>query len=510
MRRRLCFLSLATMLTAAGALQAQPAIQHVALECIEPGTFAVVLSGIDPEREIQTAKVYFRSSLYPDFYYVEMRHEDDRFVAVLPQPSPDTPKVVYYVEAVDLLFNSSRSAEFDPIVGKCKKRPDGAYIPGDDPKIIVGAVTAGSSALPPGFSAAGIIGTVSAAGISSGLGGGIGAGTAIASAAAAAGVAGAVVVASQGTTSATSSVAAASPTFPSTTTSAGAGPSSTVTTTVTSGPVPTTTTSPVPGSTTIPPGSTTTVFGSTSTAAITTTVVGTTTAVSTTTTSVVSTTTTSAALPALNPECFTVQSLGGDCKAKVDATCVNAPVDRYDWILDVGGSWGTVNKPNAGPSFVYQWSDCSSTTNITFQLTVWRGGSSSVSTKTFLIAGGLRAERSSRPPTIRLRTQMGLPPSDGSARGDIFLNGTLLRTVDSAQPAEIVAELAQGVNRIEAVVVEGATAEGFFRFEFPRELPPDGVRVIEGNVVALDSRAVVFRLSGHAGERVGFELRLQP
>jgi hypothetical protein len=62
-------------------LGAEPTIVHAGLECIAPGRFAVVLSGIDPGSEIQTAKVYFRSELYPDFYYgpgsqpVELRME---------------------------------------------------------------------------------------------------------------------------------------------------------------------------------------------------------------------------------------------------------------------------------------------------------------------------------------------------------------------------------------------------------------------------------------------------
>lgn len=59
-------------------LHAQPTIDHSGLDCMRPGEFVVVLSGIDPEDDVQTAKVYFRSSLYRDFYYVEMTYQDGR------------------------------------------------------------------------------------------------------------------------------------------------------------------------------------------------------------------------------------------------------------------------------------------------------------------------------------------------------------------------------------------------------------------------------------------------
>jgi hypothetical protein len=94
-------------------LGAQPSIEHAGLECIEPGHFAMVLSGIDPENDVETAKVYFRSSVYPDFYYVEMTRENDSFAGVLPQVSPETTEIVYYVEAVDTVFNMARSSEFE-------------------------------------------------------------------------------------------------------------------------------------------------------------------------------------------------------------------------------------------------------------------------------------------------------------------------------------------------------------------------------------------------------------
>ena len=81
--RRVVVWAAVTVVTAT-TLDAQPTIDHSGLNCVRPGEFVVVLSGIDPEDDVQTAKVYFRSSLYRDFYYVEMTHQDGRFVGILP------------------------------------------------------------------------------------------------------------------------------------------------------------------------------------------------------------------------------------------------------------------------------------------------------------------------------------------------------------------------------------------------------------------------------------------
>ena len=63
-----------------------------------------------------TAKVYFRSDKYPEFYYVVMTLNDpaEHFLAILPKPGPETERVIYYVEAVDRTFSGARTVEYDP------------------------------------------------------------------------------------------------------------------------------------------------------------------------------------------------------------------------------------------------------------------------------------------------------------------------------------------------------------------------------------------------------------
>jgi hypothetical protein len=485
-RGLVCAVAMSLCASTAGA---EPSIAHVGLECIEPGTFAAVLSGIDPEREIQTAKVYFRSSLYPDFYYVEMTFEGDRFVGVLPQASPETPQVIYYVEAVDSIFESARSPEFDPVVEDCDDDPAAAYLSGREPSIVVGATRAGASAIPPGFSAAGIVGTITAAGLSSGIGGGVGAGTAIAAGAAAAGVAGAVVVSNQ----------------PETTSSVTAAPPATVTSSVPSGGGPSSTSSV--STTTAPPGATTTVA---------TTTVGTTTipGPSTTTTpaSTSSSSTTTSAAPALNPECFTVQVLG-DCKVKLDATCVNPPVDRYDWVLDTQDTFQRVTISNGGPTVIHTWSDdCDEDGgSLRFRLTVYRGGSSASAEKTVFVPGNDLKAEAAISHEVRIEIRLELPQASGGERaGRVILDGQLLAAVAAGEPLSVRTSLARGTHEVEAILARAKGMPGVWSFDFrdTASLEAGTLTPVEGSVVVLGPRAVAFRLSGQPGDRFRFRFTL--
>ena len=339
--------------------QTERAILHEALQCIQQDRFPVVDAAIEPGAELRTAKVYFRSEQFPDFYYVEMGVVGNRFVGVLPKPAPETKRVFYYIEAVDFAFNGSRNEEHDSEVREgCKRRDGAAYVPGDDPGIMVGATKPGASAVPPGFQAAGIAGFITAAGVTSGVGGGVGVGTAIVvGAAAAGGVAGAVVVTNnEGGEGPTTTVPIGGPAPTTTSISAGGGTTTvgpTTTSSVPSGPTTTTTpggtttTTPVPSTTTVPGGTTTTTTVSTTT---------TTTGSSTTMTS--STTTTTA--PEAVSACFTAQLVpscgcSNDCKVRFDASCSAGPVTRYDWVLDTGDAHRTVVTSTSGPVLVYDW-----------------------------------------------------------------------------------------------------------------------------------------------------------
>jgi hypothetical protein len=146
-----------------------PTIEHSELECLSHDQFPLVDSKIIPGANVEVSRVYFRSDKYPDFYYVEAAglglETPDDFRAILPKPSPETERIIYYVEAVDRSYNTAQTAEHDPPINDeaCERDP-AAYYDGN-PEIAVGATTAGAAAVPPGFQALGITSFISAAGV---------------------------------------------------------------------------------------------------------------------------------------------------------------------------------------------------------------------------------------------------------------------------------------------------------------------------------------------------------
>lgn len=496
----------------APSLGAAPSIVHSGLECIAPSRFAVVLSGIDPESEIQTAKVYFRSELYPDFYYVVMKLEGERFVGILPQAAPSTPRVIYYLEAVDQAFDSVRSEEFAPVVGECDDDPALAYLAGGTPEIVVGATTAGAATLPPGFAAAGIVGTIASTGVASGIGGGIGTGVAVAGAAGAAGAAAAVVVAGQGEAS-TSTAAAAPPTSSVTTsTPAGGGPSSTSPTTSV-GASPTTS---ISNTTTVPGGSTTTSTPGGSTSSTTTTTTGgsttsTTTSSSSTTTSPSSTTTTT--VSPLNADCFTVE-IKGPCDVKVNAKCVDDPVDRYDWVLDTQNKFQRIDIIDGKKEEKHKWSSavCSQNESITFRLTVYRGGFSSTAEKTVLVPASLTVGPGLQPVELRMDTRLEIASPDDRSRVRIQVDGRLAGAIVAGQPLSVRMLLSPGPHEIEGVVLRSPGESGLWSLDFSgtSAFREGTLRVLQGTVLAMGQRTVTFRLSGQPEERLRLRFELQP
>jgi hypothetical protein len=71
------------------------------------------------------------------------------------------------------------------------------------------------------------------------------------------------------------------------------------------------------------------------------------------------------------------------------------------------------------------------------------------------------------------------------------------------------ASLADGDNRVEAVLVESAGKAGLWRFELmnSQAVVPGSLRVIAGDVVSIAPTSVTFRLRGVAGERIVFTFR---
>ncbi len=162
------------------------------IECWYHSDFPMLKARMDPSAEIVNSRLYFRCSLFQDYYFVDLEAEDGLFTAVAPQAEESCPQVLYYVEAVTRDFTSARTPERVADVtstSECRRRfPTAALYPGNDPQIVVGSTVAGPE-LAPGFKGIGVSAFVSATGVMAGAGSSGGSGALVAGVAAAGGAA---------------------------------------------------------------------------------------------------------------------------------------------------------------------------------------------------------------------------------------------------------------------------------------------------------------------------------
>jgi hypothetical protein len=452
-------------------------IRPVGMSCIPEDDFAVVVAEIKASAPFRSVKLYFRSALYPDFYFVEMKPFEPDFAGVLPQPSPETQEIVYYIEVVDDAFNGSRTVEFtSPVQDPCSRRQAVAYFNGEGPAIVVGSVSHGASALPPGFKALGIVGTISAAGAVTSVGGGVGAATVVAAGAAVAGATGAVVVATGGGAPSTSTIASSPP--------------------------------PASGSEAPPAGSTSTPVSTSTTTTTTTSTGPSTTSVATTTTppttSVPSTTTSVVPPPVV---CFNTTNIGL-CRLRLDASCSSGAIDQYDWELDIGGVLrGPASRTGQVIVFDYAlYPSCLGRT-VTNVLTVTGPGGQDSSTQTFRF---LFQRHETVTSALRFSAVLETADPESSPRVTITVNGAASRTLGGPSPLQLAMDGRRGRNTIEARIEPSFVGDGTLTLDFSRteHLIPGTVVVERGDELGIEGSRVVFRVDGGSQTFIRFVLEL--
>ena len=69
-----------------------------------------------------------------------------------------------------------------------------------------------------------------------------------------------------------------------------------------------------------------------------------------------------------------------------------------------------------------------------------------------------------------------------------------------------------GMRRVEAVVTRAGAGPGEWRFDFSREsrFVQGSLRAVQGNVLAVETSTIVFRVTGQAQERLSFTFELAP
>jgi hypothetical protein len=457
-------LTLGATLLFASSLGAQPRIEHDDVDCLPREEFTQFLASIQPASTIRAAKLYFRSSLYPEFYFVVMSLDAaGSFETVMPLPAAETIKVVYYIEAVDLSFQTSRSEELEVLVGNgsgCSRGPGAVLFSGGSPAIVVGATQAGIPAIPAGFQASGITGFLTATGgIAATGGGGIGVGVAVGAAAGAAAGVGVIVAAGGESDGATTSA-------------------------------------PPPGG-----GSTTSVpITSSST---TTSVIG-----APTTTSAPATTTTTA--PPLTA-CFEWQALG-NCRVSFDSCSTPASsITRYEWRM-LGPP---VPEPPQAESFTFNFEAdprCRGTMSFNYpvRLTVFDslGRSDSVQQNVTVQSGATYRTDEGTSAILSFESQLAAVPPDGRARGQIVVNGARLPPSDNASASRHEVRVGAGIVRIEVTLLTPVSPGSLWELDFSSSasLVAGSLKPEAGATVGAGERRIVFRLNGDRGET--FRLRL--
>lgn len=250
---------------------------------------------------------------------------------------------------------------------------------------------------------------------------------------------------------------------------------------------PTTTTTAPGGPPTTSPGTPTT-----------TTPTATTTTTSTTPTTTTTTTTTQP--PACNytvgnsdPAAFGPLGGNGSCSVTTTAACTWRAEDDQGWISlsnDRGTGSGTI-------TFSVQANTGSARSG---RISLVQAPSVGC---TVLQAAVLFAEDRSSPERVQWTSTLEIP----GATGQVVLDGALAGVAGPGVAYGTVPREGGRAHRLEAVLVEGATRSGLWRFQFAGPIVPGSLRALAGEVAAQTTDTLAFRLQGRPGERVVLTFR---
>jgi hypothetical protein len=161
------FLLIASAVLAAAPQPPTAIALDPAIECWPHSQFPLLGAEVTPPEDVVRSRLYFRCSLYPDYWFVDLKPENGAYRGVAPQAEEACPQVHYYVEALERDFTSTRTEERVADVApsdECRRRnPAAAWFPGDDPNIYLGS-TLGATGMAPGFKTVGIVGFISSTG----------------------------------------------------------------------------------------------------------------------------------------------------------------------------------------------------------------------------------------------------------------------------------------------------------------------------------------------------------
>ena len=159
-----------------GTALSSVSIDHAQVGCIVAAGYPQIEARFDPSAEVARARLYFRASSTPHWYYVEMAPQAAGWRGTVPKPRPDPQRMDYYIEVTDRSFGLARTAEYAPRVARSKAAcgPDdllATLVPRAE--VVVKGVAAAAPAVPAGFAAQGLVSTVAGAAVAGAAAGGV-------------------------------------------------------------------------------------------------------------------------------------------------------------------------------------------------------------------------------------------------------------------------------------------------------------------------------------------------
>ena len=153
------FVALAVPL-AQEATEGGATIQHDPVGCMVAGEFPILDGLIEPATSVVRARVYFRSALSEEWYFVEMTQVEGVFRGWLPRPQVAASPISYYIQTTTTDFGESRTAEFSAMVvefeDECGDLKPAAYGQPPGELTVFSASTGAAAGVPAGFAAGGL------------------------------------------------------------------------------------------------------------------------------------------------------------------------------------------------------------------------------------------------------------------------------------------------------------------------------------------------------------------
>ena len=159
------------------ASEGDTTLTHDGVTCFIAGEFPLLDATINPAPNVARARIYFKSALVSNYYYVEMTPAEGKFFGKLPRPRVEASPVTYYVQATTTDFTEMQLQEVPALVVATREDcPDDKIAAiGPPGEVTVFSAATGLAIAPAGF-AAGAAGLLGLGGLALLLGGAAAAG----------------------------------------------------------------------------------------------------------------------------------------------------------------------------------------------------------------------------------------------------------------------------------------------------------------------------------------------